>query len=89
MVVSELDLKLREYSDLALFFLNAPISCPNTMQKSFLRQIILNKSEKRLEVRFPLSNFVKILDFPRLGQTPPGPSGMDFFGWKTVWLLLF
>ena len=89
MVVSELDLKLREYSDLALFFLNAPISCPNTMQKSFLRQIILNKSEKRLEVRFPLSIFVKILDFPRLGQTPPRPSGMDFFGWKTVWLLLF
>ena len=89
MVVSELDLKLREYSDLALFFLNAPISCPNTMQKSFLRQIILNKSEKRLEVRFPLSIFVKILDFPRLGQTPPRRSPMDFFGWETVWLLLF
>ena len=31
----ELDLELREYSGLALFFLNALISCPNAMSKSF------------------------------------------------------
>ena len=48
------------------------------MQKSFLRQIISNKCEKRLEVRFPLSDFVKISDFPRLGQTPPRQSLIDF-----------
>ena len=32
---SELDLELCEYSDLILFFLNALISCPIAMQKSF------------------------------------------------------
>ena len=35
---AELDLELREYSDLALFFLNAPYQCPTIVHSSLLRQ---------------------------------------------------
>ena len=37
--VAELDLELREYSDLALFFLNAPYQCPTIVHSSLLRQL--------------------------------------------------
>ena len=40
----ELDLELREYSDLALFCLNALISCANKMAQAFLHQSFLKKS---------------------------------------------
>ena len=37
---AELDLELREYSDLALFFLNAPYQCPTIVHSSLVRQLI-------------------------------------------------
>ena len=81
---SDLDLELREYSDLALSFLNALYQCPITVHSSFGRQSILRKSEKRLKVRFSNSKMVKIRHFPKLGHRPPGGARLDFFDWKVL-----
>ena len=81
---SELDLELREYSDLALFFLNAPYQCPTIVHSSLVRQLIFKKSGTTLKVRFSNSKLVKICHFPKLGQSPPGGARLDFFDWKVL-----
>ena len=81
---AELDLELREYSDLALFFLNAPYQCPTIVHSSLVRQLIFEKSGTTLKVRFSNSKLVKICHFPKLGQSPPGGARLDFFDWKVL-----
>ena len=80
----DLDLKLGEYSDLALFFLNAPYQCPTIVHSSLIRQLIFEKSGTTLKVRFSNSKMVKICDSPKLGQRPPGGARLDFFDWKVL-----
>ena len=46
--------------------------------------MILEKSWKKLKVRFPHSKMAKIWDFLTLGQTPPRETRLDFFGWKLL-----
>ena len=81
---SDLDLELREYSDLALSFLNALYQCPITVHSSFGRQLFFEKSGTKLKVPFSNSKMVKIWDSPKLGQRPPGGARLDFFDWKVL-----
>ena len=69
---SDLDLELREYSDLALSFLNALYQCPITVHSSSGCQIFFEKSWDKSKVRFSNSKNDQNPDFLKLGQRPLG-----------------
>ena len=66
----ELDLELREYSDLILFCLIALHSCAGRMAQSFFYSIIFEKSYRNSKVRFSNSKIDQNPDFLKLGQGP-------------------
>ena len=71
-LVAELDLDLREYSDLILFCLNGLLSCPDKMAQSFFYSLIFEKSWDNSKVRFSNSKIDQNPDFLKSGQRPPG-----------------
>ena len=66
----EINLELRESMDLALFFLNALISCPERFQSIWGCQLIFEKSYRNSKVRFSNSKIDQNRDFLKFGQRP-------------------
>ena len=83
-MVAELDLELHKRLRLALFCLNGLLSSPEHLHSISGCQLIFEKSYRNYKVRFSNSKMVKIWDFPKLGQSPPGGARLDFFDWKVL-----